>query len=312
MLPELIQGIRGQSRLSISQAISLIEDNRDEGAQLLSEIYKDTGNAYRIGITGPPGAGKSSLTHNLITAYRKNDKRVAVIAVDPTSPFSGGAVLGDRIRMTSHFSDPHVFVRSMATRGSRGGLASKTQEVGEIFDAAGYDIIIFETVGVGQIELDVIQATDSVVVVLVPESGDEVQMLKAGLMEIGNIFAINKADRAGSNKLMITLKNILSTLTLEDSQWLPQVVTTVATEGKGIKELINSIDAHKTFTQTKGIQKVKLDNRYKNRVMQIIADDLMDTFWKDNNPSELQSELEKQPDHRQSPYDLAKKLMLQK
>ena len=312
MLPELIQGIRGQSRLSISQAISLIEDNRDEGVQLLSEIYKDTGNAYRIGITGPPGAGKSSLTHNLITAYRKNDKRVAVIAVDPTSPFSGGAVLGDRIRMTSHFSDPHVFVRSMATRGSRGGLASKTQEVGEIFDAAGYDIIIFETVGVGQIELDVIQATDSVVVVLVPESGDEVQMLKAGLMEIGNIFAINKADRAGSNKLMITLKNILSTLTLEDSQWLPQVVTTVATEGKGIKELINSIDAHKTFTQTKGIQKVKLDNRYKNRVMQIIADDLMDTFWKDNNPSELQSELEKQPDHRQSPYDLAKKLMLQK
>ena len=312
MLPELIQGIRGQSRLSISQAISLIEDNRDEGAQLLSEIYKDTGNAYRIGITGPPGAGKSSLTHNLITAYRKNDKRVAVIAVDPTSPFSGGAVLGDRIRMTSHFSDPHVFVRSMATRGSRGGLASKTQEVGEIFDAAGYDIIIFETVGVGQIELDVIQATDSVVVVLVPESGDEVQMLKAGLMEIGNIFAINKADRAGSNKLMITLKNILSTLTLEDSQWLPQVVTTVATEGKGIKELINSIDAHQSFTQTKGIQKVKLDGRYKNRVMQIIADDLMDTFWKDNNPSELQSELEKQPDHRQSPYDLAKKLMLQK
>ena len=304
MLPELIQGIRGQSRLSISQAISLIEDNRDEGAQLLSEIYKDTGNAYRIGITGPPGAGKSSLTHNLITAYRKNDKRVAVIAVDPTSPFSGGAVLGDRIRMTSHFSDPHVFVRSMATRGSRGGLASKTQEVGEIFDAAGYDIIIFE--------LDVIQATDSVVVVLVPESGDEVQMLKAGLMEIGNIFAINKADRAGSNKLMITLKNILSTLTLEDSQWLPQVVTTVATEGKGIKELINSIDAHRSFTQTKGIQKVKLDDRYKKRVMQIIADDLMDTFWKDNNPSELQSELEKQPDHRQSPYDLAKKLMLQK
>ena len=312
MLPELIQGIRGQSRLSISQAISLIEDNRDEGAQLLSEIYKDTGNAYRIGITGPPGAGKSSLSHNLITAYRKNDKRVAVIAVDPTSPFSGGAVLGDRIRMTSHFSDPHVFVRSMATRGSRGGLASKTQEVGEIFDAAGYDIIIFETVGVGQIELDVIQATDSVVVVLVPESGDEVQMLKAGLMEIGNIFAINKADRAGSNKLMITLKNILSTLTLEDSQWLPQVVTTVATEGKGIKELINSIDAHKSFTQTKGIQQVKLDTRYKKRVMQIIADDLMDTFWKDNNPSELQSELEKQPDHRQSPYDLAKKLMLQK
>lgn len=312
MLPDLIQGIRGQSRLSISQAISLIEDNRDEGAELLSEIYKDTGNAYRIGITGPPGAGKSSLTHNLISAFRKIDKRVAVIAVDPSSPFSGGAVLGDRIRMTSHFSDHHVFVRSMATRGSRGGLAQTTQEVGEIFDAAGYDIIIFETVGVGQIELDVIQATDSVIVVLVPESGDEVQMLKAGLMEIGNIFAINKADRAGSNKLMITLKNILSTLTIEDSQWLPQVVATVATEGKGIEELMNSIDAHKSFNKTQGIQKVKIDDRYKKRVMKLIADDLMDDFWKDKNHSELHSELEKQPDHRQSPYNLAKQLMMQK
>ena len=140
MLPDLIQGIRGQSRLSISQAISLIEDNRDEGAKLLSEIYKNTGNAYKIGITGPPGAGKSSLTHNLISAFRKNDKRVAVIAVDPTSPFSGGAVLGDRIRMTSHFSDPHVFVRSMATRGSRGGLASKTQEVGETWKCVGITV----------------------------------------------------------------------------------------------------------------------------------------------------------------------------
>ena len=234
MLPELIQGIRGQSRLSISQAISLIENNSEEGAKLLSEIFNDTGNAYRIGITGPPGAGKSSLTHKLISAFREKDKKVAVIAVDPTSPFSGGAVLGDRIRMTSHFSDPHVFVRSMATRGSQGGLALKTQEVGEIFDAAGYDIIIFETVGVGQIELDVIQATDSVVVVLVPESGDDVQMLKAGLMEIGNIFAINKADRPGANKLTITLKNFISTFSYEENKWLPEVVPTVATEGSGI------------------------------------------------------------------------------
>jgi len=309
VLPDLIQGIRGQSRLAISQAISLIEDNREEGEELLSETFKDTGNAYRIGITGPPGAGKSSLTYNLISAFRKNDKRVAVIAVDPTGPFSGGAVLGDRIRMTSHFSDPHVFVRSMATRGSQGGLAQKTQEVGEIFDAAGYDIIIFETVGVGQIELDVIQATDTVVVVLVPESGDEVQMLKAGLMEIGNIFAINKADRPGANKLMITLKNFLSTISFDENKWLPEVVATIATQGKGIEELINFIEKHKSFNKVLGIQDKKIDDRYKKRVMKLIADDLMDNFWKEKSHLILQNELKKKYNHRMSPYDLSNQLL---
>ena len=310
MLPELIQGIRGQSRISIAQAISLIENNSEEGTKLLSKIFNDTGNAYRIGITGPTGAGKSSLTHKLISAFREKDKKVAVIAVDPTSPFSGGAVLGDRIRMTSHFSDPNVFVRSMATRGSQGGLALKTQEVGEIFDAAGYDIIIFETVGVGQIELDVIQATDSVIVVLVPESGDDVQMLKAGLMEIGNIFAINKADRPGANKLTITLKNFLSTLSHEENKWLPEVVPTVATEGSGIVELIEFIEKHKSFNLTHGIQKAKIDDRYKKRVTRIITDDLMDNFWIDNNGSELECELDKKHNERKSPYDLANQLLV--
>ena len=310
MLPELIKGIRGQSRLSISQAISLIENDSEEGAKLLSEIYNNTGNAYRIGITGPPGAGKSSLTHKLISAFRENNKKVAVIAVDPTSPFSGGAVLGDRIRMTSHFSDPHVFVRSMATRGNQGGLALKAQEVGEIFDAAGYDIIIFETVGVGQIELDVIQATDSVIVVLVPESGDEVQMLKAGLMEIGNIFAINKADRPGANKLTITLNNFLSSLSFEENNWLPAVVQTVATEGSGIPDLIENIEKHKSFNLTQGIHKTKIDDRYKKRVKRIITAYLMDNFWTDNISSVLESELEKKHNQRNSPYDLAKQLLV--
>jgi LAO/AO transport system kinase len=198
----------------------------------------------------------------------------------------------------------------MATRGSQGGLALKTQEVGEIFDAAGYDIIIFETVGVGQIELDVIQATDSVVVVLVPESGDDVQMLKAGLMEIGNIFAINKADRPGANKLTITLKNFLSTLSFEENKWLPEVVPTVATEGSGIVELIEFIEKHKSFNLTHGIQKAKIDDRYKKRVIRIITDDLMDNFWIDNNGSELECELEKKHNERKSPYDLAKQLLV--
>ena len=309
MLSELILGIRAQSSLSISQAISLIESDREKGFQLLSGLYEHTGNAYRIGITGPPGAGKSSLTHNLISAYRQNGDKVAVIAVDPTSPFSGGAVLGDRIRMTSHYSDPDVFVRSMATRGGQGGLALKTQEVGEIFDAAGFDVIIYETVGVGQIELDVIQATDTVVVVLVPESGDEVQMLKAGLMEIGNIFSINKADRPGANKLMITLQNFLATLSKDEDNWSPQVVHTVATEGKGTDELVSSIDSHRSFNEKQGIHKQKMEERYRQRITELITDDYVKRFWDDTNCLTLKKELKKNRHDRTSPYNLAKQML---
>ena len=309
MLPELIQGIRAQSKLSISQAISLIENNHQDAAELLSDLHQYTGKAHKIGITGPPGAGKSSLTDNIITAYRKMGNRVAVIAADPTSPFSGGALLGDRIRMTSHHSDSQVFIRSMATRGGQGGLAMKTQEVGEIFDAAQFDIIIYETIGVGQIELDVIQATDTVIVVLVPESGDEVQMLKAGLMEIGNIFVINKADRPGANKLMITLKNFLSTLTIQDYTWLPQVIQTTAPENKGTAGLVELIQAHHTFNEKHGIQHQKLEERYKRRVMELIKNDLMQNFWNDSKHKQLQYELEMNHQDRKSPYNLANQLL---
>ena len=309
MLPELIQGIRAQSKLSISQAISLIENHHEDGAELLSSLHQYTGKAHKIGITGSPGAGKSSLTDNIITAYRKMGNRVAVIAADPTSPFSGGAVLGDRIRMTSHHSDSQVFIRSMATRGGQGGLAMKTQDVGEIFDAAQFDVIIYETVGVGQIELDVIQATDTVVVVLVPESGDEVQMLKAGLMEIGNIFVINKADRIGANKLVITMKNFLSTLIIQDDSWMPQVIQTTATENKGTTALVELIEAHQVFNEKHGIQHHKMGERYKNRVMEFIKNKLIQFFWNDSKRKQLQYELEMNPQDRKSPYNLANQLL---
>ena len=309
MLPELIQGIRAQSKLSISQAISLIENNHEDAAELLSGLHQYTGKAHKIGITGPPGAGKSSLVDNLITAYRKLGKRVAVIAADPSSPFSGGAVLGDRVRMTSHHSDSQVFIRSMATRGGQGGLAIKTQEVGEILDAAQFDVIIYETVGVGQIELDVIQATDTVVVVLVPESGDEVQMLKAGLMEIGNIFAINKTDCPGANKLMITLKNLLSTLPVDEDTWQPEVINTIATEGKGTDCLLKSLRSHQSFNKSKGIQQQKYNNRYQQRVNVLISTKIQDKFWNKDKTDILESELQKGQHDRISPYLLAKKLL---
>ena len=197
----------------------------------------------------------------------------------------------------------------MATRGGQGGLAIKTQEVGEILDAAQFDVIIYETVGVGQIELDVIQATDTVGVVLVPESGDEVQMLKAGLMEIGNIFVINKADRPGANKLMITLKNFLSTLTIQDGSWMPQVIHTIATANEGTTELVELIEAHHTFNEKHGIQHQKLEERYKSRVMELIKNDLMEDFWNDSKHKQLQYELEMNHQDRKSPYTLANQLL---
>ena len=181
--------------------------------------------------------------------------------------------------------------------------------MGEIFDAAGFDVIIYETVGVGQIELDVIQATDTVVVVLVPESGDEVQMLKAGLMEIGNIFSINKADRPGANKLMITLQNFLATLSKDEDNWLPQVVHTVATEGKGTDELVSSIDSHRSFNDKQGIHKQKMEERYRQRITELITDEYVEKFWDDTNCLKLQTELKKHHHDRTSPYDLAKQML---
>lgn len=308
MSSDLIQAIRAQSKSSISKAISLIENQRDGANKLLSNLHKYTGHAYRIGITGPPGAGKSSLTNNIISALRKEDKRVAVVAVDPTSPFSGGAVLGDRIRMAKHYSDPHVFVRSMATRGGRGGLALRTEEVGDIFDAAQFDFIIYETVGIGQIELDIIQVADSVLVVLVPESGDEVQMLKAGLMEIGNIFIINKADRPGSNKLMITLTNLLSNLTYDVDQWKPEVMHTIATEGKGTEKLLKNIRSHQSFNNSNGIERQKIKDRYQRRVHTLINAELQLKFWDGTKTGLLKSELKKDHNERISPSVLASKL----
>ena len=244
----------------------------------------------------------------ILRSKELKNKKIAVIAVDPTSPFSGGAILGDRIRMVEHHSDPYVFIRSMATRGAKGGLALYTEDVGEIFDAAKFDIIIYETVGVGQIELDIMQAVDSVVVVLVPESGDEVQMMKAGLMEIGNIFAINKADRPGANKLMITLNNLLSTFTSYDI-WVPEVIHTIALEGKGIDDLLKSIHSHQVFNKSKGIQIQKIEDRYQRRVNAYINEEFQQKFWDEEKTGLMESEIQKNQQDRLSPYLLSRKLL---
>jgi LAO/AO transport system kinase len=308
MYSEIIQGVRGRKRRFIARAITHVENNTELSSKLLSELYPDTGSAYRIGITGPPGAGKSSLTDKLIQNYRDQGKTVSVIVIDPTSPFSGGAILGDRIRMIRHYNDDDVYIRSMASRGGHGGLAQATKEVGDVLDAAGFDIILFETVGVGQVELDVVKASDTVVVVLVPESGDDIQMMKAGLMEIADIFAINKSDRPGSNKLYISIINMLSSIPHDKSDWIPKVVKTVAIKSNGVSQLIEDIQFHKDHIKSTGLYVKKMINRYAKQVREIILHKQNEVFWNEEKSKILDKELSLSHEKRKSPQDLAQKL----
>lgn len=308
MFADMINRICKKDRIAVARAISIVEDERDINNEILSNLFPYTGKAYRIGITGPPGAGKSSITDRLIHMFRNNGKTVAVISVDPSSPFTGGALLGDRIRMVNHHSDEGVFIRSMASRGGQGGLANKTKEVADIFDAAGYDIILFETVGVGQVELDVMEATDTVLVVLVPESGDDIQMMKAGLMEIAHVFVINKSDREGSNKLFVTLNNILHSIPAEKNDWYPEVSKTVATTGEGMLELLNSIDKHRTHIVEMGFWKRNLDSRYQKQVKEAVTRNLETEFW-NNNHHAMNEEMSKPHEKRIPPFILADQLM---
>ena len=226
---------------AIARAISLVEDEGAAGADLIREIYGKTGRAYLVGITGPPGAGKSTLVDRLIAKIRSEGQSVGVIAVDPTSPFTGGAILGDRVRMSAHAFDAGVFIRSMATRGHLGGLARATSDVALVLDAAGKDVIIIETVGVGQDEVDIIRTADVSVVMLVPGAGDEVQALKAGIMEIADIFVVNKADREGADSLAQSIVANLSLQTFAPGEWRPPIVKTQATADVGISELWTEI-----------------------------------------------------------------------
>jgi LAO/AO transport system kinase len=239
--PLLASGVLAGDPRAIARAMSLVEDETPAGVRLLQAIFPKTGRAQLIGVTGPPGAGKSTLVDRLTGEIRQDGQEVGVIAVDPTSPFTGGAVLGDRVRMGRHFSDPGVFIRSMATRGNYGGLARTTGDAALVLDAAGKDTIIVETVGVGQGEVEIAATADVSVVVLVPTSGDAVQALKAGVMEIADIFVVNQSDRDGADRMVETIAASQALRTAGAADWRPPIVKTVATTGDGIPELLAAI-----------------------------------------------------------------------
>jgi LAO/AO transport system kinase len=305
----LVERIAAGDARAVARAISKVEDVSKDAAQLMKKIFPLTGRGLVIGITGAPGAGKSSLVDKLALHYRRQGERVGIVAVDPSSPFSGGAILGDRIRMQTLGLDSGVFIRSMATRGNLGGLARSTVDAVSILDAGGYGKIIIETVGVGQDEVEVVKAADISVVVLVPGMGDDIQAIKAGIMEIGDVFVINKADREGVLTTEKELEALLS-LAARDDSWEPPIVKTVATESKGIQELAAAIDKYRTFhLQTKsGDGRRRAIARW--RILELLRERLVaQTLESDSASAKLDRLAGEVASRQRDPYSAVEELM---
>ena len=294
----------GKDRASIAKAISMVESGSGAAGELLNRIYPRTGNAYRVGITGPPGAGKSTLTSELTRALRQAGHSVAIIAVDPTSPFTSGALLGDRVRMADLDNDEDVFIRSMATRGTGGGLSANTADVADIFDAAGFDYIFIESAGVGQTELDVRHLVDTTVVVLAPEAGDQVQAAKAGLMEIADIFVMNKCDRPGSSTAMQSMQSALSFRNRGNEHWQTRIVETVASESRGAAELVDEIMRHKSCLQSTGRHSELLNRRVEYRLQRSIRNAVDKLVWSAENKQYLADALPQIMAQKKSPDEV--------
>lgn len=303
MLKDVIDGILSSDKRSIARGISLVENEVPDSTKLLKSLYKNTGNAYVIGVTGPPGAGKSTITNNLTKLLREKKYKVGIIAVDPTSPFTGGALLGDRIRMQEIGSDDGVFIRSMATRGSLGGLARKAKEACEVLDAAGKDYVIIETVGVGQSELDIAQTADTTIVTLVPESGDAIQTMKAGLMEIGDIFVVNKSDREGADAVAVAIRTMLHLKMKETDNRETKVVKTIGTQNKGTDDLLAEIIHHKTYLESNGLLLAKRKENLMKQINELVNNKLEVKFWTEERKKELDKNINGIISRKSNPYD---------
>ncbi len=304
----LVERLRAGDVRALARAISTVENRTAEAVPLLKELFPYTGKARIIGLTGSPGAGKSTLVDHLAREYRKRGQTVGVIAIDPTSPYTGGAILGDRIRMQSNQMDPGVYIRSMATRGSLGGLARATADVTTVLDASGRDIILIETVGVGQDEVDIVRLADVTVVILVPGMGDDVQTIKAGIMEIADIFVINKSDREGAERVEREIRALQSISTRADT-WVPPVVKTIATEGKGIAELAAAIDNYEAYLGNGAGREKRIEN-WRQRLLEMLRDTLYERALREYmNGSAAREYAVEVAEHQRDPYSLVEQII---
>ncbi len=308
-MKDLTQQILNGNKRAISRGISIVENEEFDSIQLLKNLYPHTGKSFRIGITGPPGAGKSTITNCLINILSEKDFKVGVIAVDPSSPFTGGALLGDRVRMSDAGLHNNTFIRSMATRGSLGGLCKNVIEACDVLDASGKDFILIETVGVGQSELDIAQTADTTIVVLVPESGDSIQAMKAGLMEIADIFVLNKSDREGADQIVSTLKNILHLKTPVINKPEVKVLKTIGIKNIGIEDLLEEIMFQKNFLEKNGLLQIKRKEHLKRKILNLVNNSLHLSFWDEEKKKILENSLNSIYEKKTDPYSFVEKII---
>ena len=307
-LQPLVDQLRAGDSRALARAISTVENRTPGWSDLLKALFPHSGQARIVGLTGPPGAGKSTLVGQLARHYREENRTVGIIAVDPTSPYTGGAILGDRIRMQDHFSDPGIYIRSMATRGSLGGLARTTADVATVLDASGRDLVMIETVGVGQDEVDIVRLADVTIVILVPGMGDDVQTIKAGIMEIADVFVINKSDREGAERVEREIR-ALQSLAVRSDNWTPPIVKTVATERTGIADLAATIRDYEAYLQKENLVLKHNVENWQNRLVEMLRDALLDRACDQLGNGAVARYAAEVAEHKRDPYSLVEEIV---
>jgi len=301
--------VRAGDVRALARVISAIEDGQPESVALLKALFPHSGKAQVIGLTGAPGSGKSTLVDQVAREYRKQAKTVGIIAVDPTSPYTGGAILGDRIRMQTHHADSGIYIRSMATRGFLGGLARATADVATVLDASGKDAILIETVGVGQDEIDIVRLADVTVVILVPGMGDDVQTIKAGIMEIADVFVINKSDRDGAERVEREIRAMQS-LAIRKDNWTPPIVKTIATDAKGIPELLAAVEQYQSYLEKNALAQQKKISNWRERLVEMLRESLLERVLREQMKDDQIGRWAQQvSEHRRDPYSLVEEIV---